>query len=107
MLAPATFYPELGAARYVQAAIDAGARVFKAHIQVGDFPPSARTDLQVLGDRVLFGSDYPNIPYPYQHAVASLSRLELGREGTAASCTTTRPACSGYLRPPLTPRRSR
>ena len=28
-----------------------------------------------LGDRVLFGSDYPSIPYPYAHAVASLTRL--------------------------------
>lgn len=39
-LATATFYPEPDAARYVTAAIDAGARVFKVHIQVGDFDPN-------------------------------------------------------------------
>ncbi|NVN52511.1 CorD2 protein [Mycolicibacterium hippocampi] len=167
----ATFYPEPSAPVYVQHAIDEGARVFKAHIQVGDysptdpmldpvwemlahsqiptvihagsgpaagrftgpspiaevlrrhprvpliiahmgmpeyrefldlahrypgvyldttmvftdfteqlhpFPRSARTDLAALGDRVLFGSDYPNIPYAYHHAVESLVRLDLG-----------------------------
>ncbi|CAN5464268.1 amidohydrolase family protein [soil metagenome] len=39
-LATATFYPEPDAARYVPAAIDAGTRVFKAHIQVGDYDPT-------------------------------------------------------------------
>lgn len=167
----ATFYPEPSAPRYVQRVIDDGARVFKAHIQVGDyspadpllepvwdllersriptvihagsgpapgrftgpgpiaeilrrhpelpliiahmgmpeyreffelahryprvyldttmvftdfteeshpFPPAAYHDLVELGDRVLFGSDYPNIPYPYHHAVESVIRLGLG-----------------------------
>ncbi|MFT3661229.1 MAG: amidohydrolase family protein [Gordonia sp. (in: high G+C Gram-positive bacteria)] len=35
----ATFYPEPGAAEYVASAIDSGARVFKSHIQVGDYSP--------------------------------------------------------------------
>lgn len=167
----ATFYPESGAPAYVQRAIDDGARLFKAHVQVGDysptdpllepvwdilerrriptvmhagsgpapgrftgpepvaellgrhpdlmviiahlglpeyrefldlahhypgvyldttmvfteftekhqpFPPSAHGDLLTLGDRVLFGSDYPNIPYSYHHAVESVIRLGLG-----------------------------
>jgi predicted TIM-barrel fold metal-dependent hydrolase len=39
-LATATFYPEPGAADYVAAAIEAGARVFKAHVQVGGYDPS-------------------------------------------------------------------
>jgi predicted TIM-barrel fold metal-dependent hydrolase len=30
------------------------------------------------GDRVVLGSDYPNIPYPYAHQVAVLARLGLG-----------------------------
>jgi hypothetical protein len=34
-----TFYPEPGAATYVRAALDAGTRVFKVHLQVGDFDP--------------------------------------------------------------------
>jgi uncharacterized protein len=39
-LPSATFFPEPGAARYVQAALDAGARVFKVHLQVGKFAPT-------------------------------------------------------------------
>jgi uncharacterized protein len=39
-LATATFYPEPGAQDYVAAAIDAGTRVFKAHVQVGNYDPS-------------------------------------------------------------------
>ena len=39
VLQSATFYPEPGAADYVAAALDAGARVFKVHVQVGRFDP--------------------------------------------------------------------
>lgn len=38
-LSTATFYPEPSAAEYVPAAIDHGARVFKAHVQVGAYDP--------------------------------------------------------------------
>lgn len=41
----ATFYPEEGVTRYTRAAIDAGAKVFKVHLQVGGFNPAhARLD---------------------------------------------------------------
>ena len=175
----ATFFPEVGAAEYVGAAIDAGARVFKAHVQVGGYDPAdplldpvwgllaergvpvvthcgsgpvpgaftgpgpmgkvlARhprlplivahlgtpeygefldlaerypavfldttmnfTDfteryapfpsgelprLVELGDRVLFGSDFPNIPYPYPDALYALARLDLGDDWLRAVC---------------------
>lgn len=36
----ATFFPEPEAARYVPQAIEAGARVFKAHVQVGGYDPT-------------------------------------------------------------------
>ncbi|GFG71817.1 amidohydrolase family protein [Mycolicibacter senuensis] len=39
-LATATFYPEPGAGDYVGAAVHAGAQLFKAHIQVGDYDPN-------------------------------------------------------------------
>ncbi|MET0453614.1 MAG: amidohydrolase family protein [Mycobacterium sp.] len=39
-LATATFFPERGAEAYVAAAIDGGARVFKAHVQVGGYDPT-------------------------------------------------------------------
>lgn len=38
-LRSATFYPEQGAAEYVAAEIAAGARIFKAHLQVGAYDP--------------------------------------------------------------------
>ncbi|MFJ8663181.1 amidohydrolase family protein [Streptomyces sp. NPDC093795] len=167
----ATFFPEPGVERYVHQALDAGARVFKVHLQVGGFDPSgseldsvwgnladsgtpvvvhcgsgptpgnftgpgpmgrllarhprlrvivahmgmpeysdfldltqrydgvhldttmAFTDfserlapfpaaelkrLVDLGDRILLGSDFPNIPYPYAHQLHALERLGLG-----------------------------
>lgn len=167
----ATFFPEQSAARYVPDAVAQGARIFKAHVQVGDydptdplldpvwdvleqsgvpvvihagsgprpgthtgpdnvaavlrrfpalrlviahlgmpeysefldlaqrhpgvhldttmaftdfaerlmpFPESQRSRLIDLGDRILFGSDFPNIPYPYVHAIDVLARLDLG-----------------------------
>ncbi|MBF4161613.1 amidohydrolase [Nocardioides sp. CBS4Y-1] len=173
----ATFYPEPGAEAYVRRALDAGARVFKAHVQVGDydpndalldgvwrvlseagtpivihgghgpapgthtgpagmvrlarrfpdlvlvvahmglpdyaafldlvetsrsvhldttmaftafteetapFPASELARLRDLGERVLFGSDYPNIPYPYLHAVESVTGLGLGDDWNRA-----------------------
>lgn len=36
----ATLYPEPGVEAYVRRAVDAGARVFKAHIQVGQYDPT-------------------------------------------------------------------
>lgn len=171
VISSATFYPEPGASAYVVRAIDDGAQVFKAHVQVGDydpndpqldgvwgalqesrvpvvihgghgpaagrftgpdgmdtllsrfprlvaiiahlgmpdygrfldlaerypgvhldttmaftdfsearapFPAAERARLMDLGAKVLFGSDYPNIPYPYEHAVESIVRLDMG-----------------------------
>ena len=39
------------------------------------FPPSLQHRLRHLGDRVLFGSDFPNIPYGYSHALTSITGL--------------------------------
>ena len=44
------------------------------------FPRERMDDLHALGDRVLFGSDFPNIPYPYEHAVDAVIDLGLGDE---------------------------
>ncbi|WP_328988815.1 amidohydrolase [Kribbella sp. NBC_01245] len=38
-VASGTFYPEPGAASYVAKAIEQGTRVFKVHVQVGDYDP--------------------------------------------------------------------
>lgn len=167
----ATMYPEPEAGRYVAEALDAGARLFKVHVQVGRFGPDdpllepawgeleqagvpvvihagskplpgeftgphrvatvlerhprlalviahlgmpeywefadlaasyprvhldttiVATDfterfaplpegftarLADLADRVVLGSDFPNIPYPYAHQLEALARLGLG-----------------------------
>jgi predicted TIM-barrel fold metal-dependent hydrolase len=165
----ATFYAEPEAADYVPKLVDAGAQVFKAHLQVGDFAaddpllepvwgalaesrtpivlhagsgpapgrhtgphgvarvmarhpelrlviahmgmpeisefmdladgyanvmldttmvfvdfwdepsdPAVVARLPGLQDRVLFGTDFPNIPYHYAHQVEALQRLDLG-----------------------------
>ncbi|MGF7121671.1 hypothetical protein DEU38_11849 [Rhodococcus sp. AG1013] len=173
----ATFYPEESAPEYVTAALDAGTRVFKSHIQVGEYDPGdplldpvwglledsgtpivihcgsgpapgrftgpdriarllarhprlalviahmgmpeysefldladrypsvyldttmAFTDfteaqvafprgevsrLRDLGERILFGSDYPNIPYSYRDALDALERFDLGDDWVRA-----------------------
>ncbi|MCZ7459341.1 amidohydrolase family protein [Streptomyces sp. WMMC940] len=178
-LRTATLYPEEGVERYVRAAVEGGARVFKAHVQVGaydpndalldpvwgllaesrvpvvmhcgsgpapgkytgpepvarllsrhprlrlivahmgmpeyrdfldladrhrevrldttmaftdfserfsPFPAAERARLADLGDRVLFGTDFPNIPYPYLHQLRALERLELGDDWLRAVC---------------------
>jgi predicted TIM-barrel fold metal-dependent hydrolase len=167
----ATFFPEPDAGSYVTEAIEAGAKIFKAHLQVGDyspndpqldevwdvlsetqtplvihcgngpapgqftgpagiekllarfpglrliiahmglpeyaefldltaryeglhldttmaftafteanhpFPPELRPRLVELGDRIVFGSDFPNIPYSYAEAVRAVVDLGLG-----------------------------
>lgn len=175
----ATFYPEPEAADYVAEAVEAGARVFKAHLQVGaydpndphldavwgllsdagvpvvthcgsapvpgpytgpegtaellarhprlplivahmgmpdygdflklaetyphvhldttmaftrfseaqaPFPRHLRPRLAAAGDRVLFGSDFPNIPYGYREALQALETLELGDDWLRRVC---------------------
>ncbi|WP_245238821.1 amidohydrolase family protein [Streptomyces sp. MZ04] len=175
----ATFYPEPDVEAYVREAVDAGARVFKAHVQVGAYDPNdtlldpvwgllaeagipvvthcgsgpapgkhtgpepigrllarhprlrlvvahmgmseyvdflelaerhqevrldttmAFTDfterfspfpraqlprLADLGERILLGTDFPNIPYAYVHQLHALERLGLGDDWLRAVC---------------------
>ncbi|MGW3625081.1 amidohydrolase family protein [Streptomyces sp. NPDC000880] len=178
-LQTATLFPEEGVARYVREAVERGARIFKAHLQVGMYDPNdalldpvwglladarvpvvmhcgsgpapgkhtgpepvgrllarhprlrlvvahmgmpeyadfldlaerygevrldttmAFTDfserfapfperekgrLLELGDRILLGTDFPNIPYPYAHQLRVLERLGLGDGWLRAVC---------------------
>lgn len=43
-------------------------------------PPSYVERLGGLGDRVVLGTDFPNIPYPYAHQLEALHGLGLGDE---------------------------
>ena len=180
-LPSATFYPEPGVAGYLRDALDAGARIFKIHLQVGGFSPgdprldevwgtlaearvpvvvhaghapvgtehtgpgpfgsvlarhpgltaivahmgapdyevflglaaryervfldttmvftdffdgkapfpaAARPQARELGlaGKILLGSDFPNIPYPYARQLAGLARLDLGEPWLRAVC---------------------
>jgi uncharacterized protein len=46
-------------------------------------PIVPRETLEKFADRILFGSDFPNIPYQYEEALASIERL--GLSGNAAA----------------------
>ncbi|MFF5207424.1 amidohydrolase family protein [Streptosporangium sp. NPDC000396] len=180
-LPSATFYPEPGVLGYVRDALDQGARIFKVHLQVGDFDPrlkeiddvwglladrgvpvvvhassiplpgrctgpvpiaevlarhprlpaiiahlgmpeydeffeiaeafaNVRLDTTMtftdfselrmpfpgrlkprlrdlgLAGKVLLGSDFPNIPYPYAHQLHALERMDLGDDWLRAVC---------------------
>ncbi|MER7704816.1 amidohydrolase family protein [Kitasatospora sp. NPDC097605] len=50
------------------------------------FPRAELPRLRALGDRVLLGSDFPNIPYPYRHQLEALDRLGLGEDWLRAVC---------------------
>ncbi|QIK74094.1 amidohydrolase family protein [Nocardioides piscis] len=54
----------------------------------GVFPADLLPRLRDLGlsGRVLLGSDFPNIPYPYLHQLESLERLDLGEAWLRAVC---------------------
>lgn len=50
--------------------------------QGAPFPQDQLPRLVDLGDKILFGSDFPNIPYTYTHALDAIIRLDLGTEWT-------------------------
>ncbi|MEU8383437.1 amidohydrolase family protein [Streptosporangium sp. NPDC048865] len=70
-LPSATFYPEPGALGYVRDALGRGARIFKVHLQVGDFDPRLKEIDDVWG--LLAGRGVPvvvhasSIPLPGRH----------------------------------------
>ena len=52
----------------------------------GVFPPALLPRLADLREKVLLGSDFPNIPYPYAHQLEALERLGLGDDWLRAVC---------------------
>ena len=50
------------------------------------FPVELLPRLRDLGDKVLLGSDFPNIPYEYAHQIESLDRLDMGEEWLRKVC---------------------
>ncbi len=54
--------------------------------RMAPFPRRALPRLAALGDRVLLGTDFPNIPYPYAHQLDALAELALGDDWLRAVC---------------------
>jgi len=52
----------------------------------GAFPATELHRLRDLGDRVLLGTDFPNIPYPYPEALEALEKAGLGTPWLRAVC---------------------
>jgi predicted TIM-barrel fold metal-dependent hydrolase len=50
------------------------------------FPASQLPRLLAVQDRILLGTDFPNIPYRYQHQLDALARLELGDAWLRSVC---------------------
>jgi uncharacterized protein len=50
------------------------------------YPPDLLPRLAALGDKVLLGSDFPNIPYPYAHQLEALERLGMGEDWLRKVC---------------------
>lgn len=52
----------------------------------GRFPDHLVPALRDLGGKILLGTDFPTIPYPYAHQLESLERLGLGDDWLRAVC---------------------
>ena len=48
--------------------------------EIAPFPRQLLPRLRDAGDRVVLGTDFPNIPYPYAHQIEALERLGLGAD---------------------------
>jgi uncharacterized protein len=54
--------------------------------RLAPFPATRLPELAKLRDRILLGSDFPNIPHPYLHQLQALARLGLGTPWLRAVC---------------------
>lgn len=54
--------------------------------ETAPLPPSALARLADLGDRILLGTDFPNIPHLYVHALRALAHTGLGTPWMRAVC---------------------
>lgn len=74
------------AERYEEVRLDTTMALTDFSEAFAPFPGEARARLADLGDRILLGTDFPNIPYPYVHQLEVLERLGLGAEWLRAVC---------------------
>ncbi|MFB8773901.1 amidohydrolase family protein [Streptomyces broussonetiae] len=74
------------AERYEQVRLDTTMAFTDFTERLAPFPRRALPRLTHLADRVLLGSDFPNIPYPYLHQLRALERLDLGDDWLRMVC---------------------
>jgi predicted TIM-barrel fold metal-dependent hydrolase len=67
--------------------------------EMAPFPRDLLPRLRDLQPKVLLGSDFPNIPYPYGHQLEALERLDLGEDWLRAVCWDNGAALLGVDRP--------
>lgn len=73
--------------RYEQVHLDTTMAFTDFMADVGaPWPEDLTPRLTDLRDKVLLGTDFPNIPYPYAHQLAALVRLDLGDDWLRAVC---------------------
>ncbi|MGA9858676.1 MAG: amidohydrolase family protein, partial [Solirubrobacteraceae bacterium] len=56
--------------------------------QLAPLPPDVVARLCALRERVVLGSDFPNIPYEFAVQLDALERLDLGEDWLRAVCWT-------------------
>ncbi|MET8216083.1 amidohydrolase family protein [Streptomyces hirsutus] len=74
------------AERYTEVRLDTTMAFTDFAERMVPFPRRALPRLAGLGDRILLGTDFPNIPYPYLHQLQALERLGLGSAWLRAVC---------------------
>jgi predicted TIM-barrel fold metal-dependent hydrolase len=74
------------ATRYEEVLLDTTMVFTDFFNEVGSFPADLLPRLVDLQDRVLLGTDFPTIPYPYAHQLEALARLDLGDDWLRAVC---------------------
>lgn len=74
------------AERYGEVRLDTTMAFTDFSERLAAFPKAASPRLAALQDRVLLGTDFPNIPYPYVHQLHALERLGLGDDWLRAVC---------------------
>lgn len=52
----------------------------------GEYPPDCLEVIAGHPERVVLGTDFPNIPHPYAHQLQALERLDLGDDWMRAVC---------------------
>jgi len=66
------------AARYTNVRLDTTMAFTDFTEARSPYPKELLPRLADLGDKILLGTDFPNIPYPYAHQIEALARLDLG-----------------------------